>query len=238
MSLTRSKIMSAIVILIGSEKGGTGKTTLATNIAAMCAIAGKETLLVDTDKQQSASDWASLRAASRTDKNLKVDLACVTKTGRVGYDIEQMRSKFDVIIVDAGGRDSVELRQAMAVCDQMIIPMRPAQFDTWSMDKMASLLRDIAEKIGQPVATRIVLNAVSTNPSVKEAEETRTFLANEYKNDFSVCASQVGDRIAIRRAVRDGLCVTELPKSLADSNAAEEMQRLYKEIFNEQWTRA
>ena len=103
---------------------------------------------------------------------------------------------------------------------------------------MASLLRDIAEKIGQPVATRIVLNAVSTNPSVKEAEETRTFLANEYKNDFSVCASQVGDRIAIRRAVRDGLCVTELPKSLADSNAAEEMQRLYKEIFNEQWTRA
>lgn len=238
MPPTKNRPHTAAVILIGSEKGGTGKTTLAANIAAMCAQAGKETLLIDTDKQQSATDWAAIRATNRSDKNLKVDLACVTKTGRVGYDIEQLRPKFDVIVVDAGGRDSVELRQAMAVCDQMIIPMRPAQFDTWSMDKMAQLLRDIAEKIGQPVPARIVLNAVSTNPSVRESEETRAFLATEYKDEFSVCAAQVGDRIAIRRAVRDGMCVMELPKSLADANAAEEMQRLYKEIFNEPWNRA
>ena len=51
-----------MIVLIGGEKGGTGKTTLATNLAQMRAARGRDVLLVDTDKQESASAWASLRA--------------------------------------------------------------------------------------------------------------------------------------------------------------------------------
>ena len=49
------------VLVFGGEKGGTGKTTLATNIAAMLALKGKDVLLLDTDKQGTASFWATIR---------------------------------------------------------------------------------------------------------------------------------------------------------------------------------
>ena len=50
-----------MIILVGGEKGGTGKTTLATNLAQMRASAGKDVLLIDSDKQESASSWAGQR---------------------------------------------------------------------------------------------------------------------------------------------------------------------------------
>ena len=57
-----------MIILIGGEKGGTGKTTLATNLAAMRALAGHDVLLVDTDRQGSAAAWALKRGESETKK--------------------------------------------------------------------------------------------------------------------------------------------------------------------------
>lgn len=227
-----------MIILVGSEKGGTGKTTIAVNLAAMCALAGKETLLVDTDRQESASTWAAARAMTRADAKQPLDITCVAKSGKVGYDLQQLAPKFDVVIVDAGGRDSVELRQALAVCDTLLIPVRPSQFDTWSLDKMATLIKEITEKIEQPIDARVLLNATHTNPSVREADEVRMLLAQDYADSLKVMVSQVGDRISYRRAARDGLGVTELARQNADGAAVEEIQRVYKEIFNEKWTAA
>ena len=51
-----------MILLIGGEKGGTGKTTVATNLAALRAAAGHDVLLVDTDRQGSAAAWCQLRA--------------------------------------------------------------------------------------------------------------------------------------------------------------------------------
>ena len=50
-----------MIILVGGEKGGTGKTTIATNLAARLKDPGADVLLVDTDKQGSASSWAAMR---------------------------------------------------------------------------------------------------------------------------------------------------------------------------------
>lgn len=224
-----------MIVLVGNEKGGTGKTTVAANLAAMCAYAGKETLLVDTDRQESAADWAETRAMTRAEQGLAPDLTCVNKIGKVGFDLEQLRSKFDVIVVDAGGRDSVELRQAMAVCDVMVIPIRPSQFDTWSVGKMAKLIQEVEEKVGEKISAKVVLNAVSTNPSVREAEEVRGYLTSDFHGVFDVLNTQIGDRISFRRAARDGMSVVDLSRSAADQAAVDEMSRVFKEIFNEQW---
>lgn len=221
-----------MILLIGNEKGGAGKTTIAVNLAAQFAIAGRDVMRVDTDRQESASIWATTRAMGRADRGEPIDMVCVAKTGKVGYDIDRLRAKCDVLIVDAGGQDSSELRQSMAVCDQMLIPVRPSQFDTWSLGKMATLLKDVEDRIGEKIPARVLLNAVSTNPAVREAAELRALLASDYAESFGVMAVQIGERIAYRRATRDGLCVAELTKQYADVNAVEEMRKLQAEVLD------
>ena len=66
------------MILIGGEKGGTGKTTLATNLAAMRALEGHDVLLIDSDPQGSANYWAQ----SRDELAIKPRVACVQKFGK------------------------------------------------------------------------------------------------------------------------------------------------------------
>lgn len=221
-----------MLILVGSEKGGTGKTTVAVNLATLCALAGHDTLLVDTDKQESATIWASLRS----EREGTTPVPCVSKTGKVGYDLAKLKPKFARIIVDAGGRDSLELRQTMAICDRMIIPVRPSQFDTWSLDRMLQLIRDIEERTGEKVDARLLMNAVSPNPSVTEAVEFREAL-KDYGEELPIMKGQIAERIAFRRAAREGLSVVELSGKLtpSDREAANEISAVYKEAFNETW---
>ena len=51
-----------MILLLGGEKGGTGKTTIATNLAALRAAAGYDVLLIDTDRQGTAAAWCQVRA--------------------------------------------------------------------------------------------------------------------------------------------------------------------------------
>lgn len=223
------------VILVGGEKGGTSKTTTAVNLAAMAAMAGKQVLLMDTDRQESASIWSATRSEARAEQGAGPDLACVAKTGKIGFDVVQLKDKFDVTIVDAGGRDSVELRQAIAVCDLMLVPLRPSQFDSWSMNNLAKILREIEEKTERHVDARALFSLCSPNPSVKEVEEGRAYLLENYPNDFKILSATVCERVAFRRAARDGMAVVELTGSAADAKASLEMQAVYKEVFNEKW---
>lgn len=220
-----------MLILVANEKGGVGKTTIAVNLAAMCVLAGKETLLIDTDKQESASAWASVRHESE----IVPSVTCVAKTGKVGFDLVKLKDKFDVIIVDAGGRDSVEMRQAMAVCEFALIPIKPAQFDVWSLSRMAQLIEEIREKTGEPVNARAFINGASPNPAVRETQEVKDAL-KDYIEVFPTMETVVTERIAFRKAAREGQGVVELSASLADPKANLELMALYQEIFNEQWT--
>ena len=76
------------------------------------------------------------------------------------------------IIIDAGGRDSVELRAAMTVADALYIPIQASQFDVWTLGPMNSLVEQ-AQAINERLRAFAVLNRASTNPSVKEAEDAR-----------------------------------------------------------------
>ena len=115
-----------MIILIGGEKGGTGKTTVATNLAAIRANKDHDILLVDTDKQGSASSWSDIRDLNKND----VRVPNIQKFGvNLTQDIQDLRSRYEDIIIDAGGRDSVELRAAMTIADKMFIPVQASQFD-------------------------------------------------------------------------------------------------------------
>ena len=216
-----------MIILIGSEKGGTGKSTLTTNLATIHVNNGFDCLLVDTDKQGSASDWSDIRDESSVKR-----VPTIQKFGKaLTKELIELNNKYDYIFVDAGGRDSVELRAALLASDRVYIPVRPAQFDVWSLGKMSRLVEE-AHMINEKLKAFFVINAASTNPKVKDAEEVREALSDI--EEISICTSVIKTRRAFEKAPKDGLAVTELEAPDRDPKAIEELTNLYEEIFNDQ----
>ncbi|MCP4343364.1 MAG: AAA family ATPase [Desulfobulbaceae bacterium] len=212
------------IVLIGGEKGGTGKTTLATNMAAMLALQGKDVLLLDTDRQGTASFWATVREETE----IEARIACVQKFGKgLASQVRDLASRYDEIVIDAGGRDSMELRYSLGVCDRAYIPVQPFQFDIWTLRQMDELV-EIAQGLNENLQAFIVLNRVSTNPAVREDQETLAFFQEEGFEHMGLIDSVLRDRIAFRKSARDGLSVVEWKH---DKKAAEEMNQLFREVY-------
>ncbi len=215
------------IVLFGGEKGGTGKTTLATNMAAMLALQGKDVLLMDTDRQGTASFWATVRE----DTEIEPRVACVQKFGKgLASQVRDLAGRYDEIVIDAGGRDSMELRYALGISDRAYIPVQPFQFDIWTIRQMDDLV-EMAQGLNEELQAFIVLNRVSTNPAVREDQETRDFFKEEKFQHLILLNSILRDRIALRKSARDGLSVLEWKQ---DKKAVEEMNQLFKEVYGGQ----
>ncbi|MCL2312038.1 MAG: AAA family ATPase [Firmicutes bacterium] len=212
-----------MIVLIGGEKGGPGKTTIATNLAAMRTSEIEDVLLIDTDKQPTSSYWCSLRE----DKGIMPRVSSIQKYDKaVRTEILELKRKYTDIIIDAGGRDSPELRGALLVCDKAIFPLRPSQFDLWTLGRLHSLV-ETASEINEKLKAFVVINQASPNPAVKEADEMRAFL-DEFDN-IKMLNTVICERISFRRSALHGMAVSEYKPE--DTKAVEEMTNLYKEIF-------
>jgi len=129
-----------MITVVGGTKGGSGKSTVATNLAVMLANAGRDVLLVDADDQETSMDFTNLRNASRPEG---AGYTCVALTGRaVLTEVKRLAPKYQDIIVDTGGRDTASQRAALAVCDTYLVPFAPRSFDVWTLDKVASLVEE------------------------------------------------------------------------------------------------
>lgn len=218
------------IYLVANEKGGVGKTTIAFNLAVARVKAGYAVLLVDTDTQSSASILATLRAEA----GYQPPLLTVEKRGKmIGTDLAQLNQHYELII-DAGGRDSVEMRQAIAVADVWIIPVKPGQLDLFSMATMSRLQTDIEERVDRCPVTKVVLNAV--NSSTREGHEARELLGDNLKMPLESC--QLVDRVAVRRAVMVGCGVIELTGKDSSPAANAELLQLYESVFGEPYVEA
>ena len=213
-----------MIILVGGEKGGTGKTTIATNLAAIRTIRGHDILLVDTDKQGSASAWSNIRDVN----DIKNRVPNVQKFGsNLGADIKDLKNRYEDIIIDAGGRDSVELRAAMTIADFMYIPVQASQFDIWTLSIMNDLVAQ-AKGFNPNLFPNILINRAATNPIVNEVQEAKNVL-QDFEN-LKLLHLVLKERISYRKAAKNGLSVIELEKP--DLKAIDEMKMLYKEVFN------
>lgn len=210
------------ILLVGGEKGGTGKTTIATNLAAMRAKAGRDVVLVDTDIQASASLWCSVRDQG----GIQPRIACVQLRGKaIATQLRDTASRYEDVIVDAGGRDSVELRAAMTVADSLLIPIQASQFDTWTLESMAELVNQ-ARGINPDLVAYVCVNRASSNPRVGELDEAGKLL-DEYEA-FKMLETALRDRIAFRHAARSGQSVAEAD---SDDKAAREVSALHREVY-------
>ena len=221
-----------MIILLGAEKGGTGKTTLATNLSALFTQAGKDILLIDTDKQGSASLWAATRESNS-------DVKPVTTIQKFGSNlhnlINDMKKKYDHIIIDAGGRDSVELRSAMAVATKMYIPLQASQFDVWTLGAMDKLVGQ-AKALNSSLEAFVIINRASTNPSVSETKEALTLFDD--LETIKLSNVIIKERISYRKAAREGLSVNELYNSAnRDAKAIDEINSFFNEINDDTQTK-
>lgn len=130
-----------MILLLGSEKGGVGKSGLAQNLSVLIAQAGGDVLLVDADPQETSYDWGAERERMR-DKYPNAPVVHYAKaSGEIREWLKEKASRYQHIVVDAGGADSNALRAAMTIADYMLIPFRPKRRDLKTLPNVASLVR-------------------------------------------------------------------------------------------------
>jgi chromosome partitioning protein len=212
-----------MIIVVASIKGGTGKTTIATNLAVIDAQNSADVLLVDADTQKSAFDFSAVREEQAHDPSI----TCMSITGKsAGAELKKLSPKFNNIFVDVGGRDTSTLRSALLVADAVIIPFLPSQIDAWALEHMNTLLEEVLQ-LNERLKVYVVLNKVDTNPRIRLSDEACKFVGECQNLKFSNLT--LGYRIAFRTAVAEGMAVTELEKRDMKANA--EIERIYHEIF-------
>ncbi|AJQ52544.1 AAA family ATPase [Rickettsia conorii] len=212
-----------MIVLFGGEKGGAGKSTLATNIAAIRTFDQPHTLLIDTDRQSTASFWCSIR----NDHTINPRINSIQQYGTEVRDkIISLNHEFQDIIIDAGGRDSPELRASLLISNIAIFPLRPSQFDLWTIGRIGILVEK-AKEINESLEAYIVVNLASTHPWVQEISNMRA-LTQDFKM-LKIFNTNIYDRIVYRKAALNGLSVIEYKPQ--DPKATNEITNLYKEIF-------
>ena len=125
-----------MIVIVGGEKGGVGKTTIATHLAVARKAAGRSVLLVDADPQGTATTWMDMRK----DKDVQQVPIISMKGQKVHIDLREQAKHYQDLVVDTGGADSHEFRSALLAADIVVLPLRPGSFDFWTLQKMADVI--------------------------------------------------------------------------------------------------
>lgn len=208
-----------MIIVVGSQKGGPGKSTIATNLSVSLASRGRDVVLVDADPQRSTARWHE----DRTDAEHNPSFACVEKLGSIHTTLNELNSRYEIVIADVAGRDSKEMRTAMAAADLLLVPIRPSQFDLDTVPHLVQVAEQ-ASDFNPNLALAAVLSQVSSNPTVIEGDEAREYLADF--PDFTVLETVIHERKAYRDVVGEGLSVLEW----TNAKAKAEIEALTNEI--------
>lgn len=212
-----------MIVVFGGIKGGVGKTTLSVNIAIL-ASKKKNVLLVDADEQGSASDFTAMRSETLKDKS-DVTYTCIKLHGAsVRTELLKLKDKFDDIIIDVGGRDTAGQRAALSIAEVYIIPLLPASYDVWTLDKVSTLIEEVASFNPQMIAQCLINRGDAKGDDNQQAAQ----IVEESPN-LSLIPIIIGNRKAFRTGAAQGLAVTELKP--IDRKACLEIEALYQHIY-------
>lgn len=189
-------------LLIANPKGGSGKTTLATNVAGFLAAKRQRVVLADEDPQQSSTQWLARRPRLFP----KVQGRPADKRALKALDPQW------VVIDSPAGLNGAELRVELRRADALIVPISPSIFD---MAATARFLDTIAESKevkegGLPVAVVVM----RVDARTKSAAELDAFLA---ASPFPVIA-HLRDTQTYVYCARDGASVFDLPRSRGEQD--------------------
>ena len=201
-------------IAITSQKGGSGKTTLAVHIATKAAQAGYESAVVDTDPQATAAAWSDWRGDF-------LPVVVTSPPARLGRTIASaQKNGVDFVVIDTPPHADAAAREAIKAADMVLIPTKPRAFDLAALEPVADLV-SFAKK-----PAYVVLNSVPAGATVltEEAKETARQIG------LDICPVELGDRAAFHRSSAKGETASE---SEPDGKAAGEIEALWQWLAKE-----
>ena len=201
-------------VAIASQKGGSGKTTLAVGLAVAAVRAGMSTLILDLDPQCSASVWADRR---------KTDHPTVTsiQAARLAHALRAAEGAgADLILIDTAPAIGDAALAAAQAADMILIPCRPALFDIAAIGATAGIAK-LAER---PAVA--ILNAVSPG-ATRLVDDARQAVA---AHGLAIAPIVISQRAAYAHALTAGLSAEEFEPS---GRAADEIKRLYRWLSGE-----
>jgi chromosome partitioning protein len=202
------------------QKGGTGKTTLATNLASQLAKrrALKRVVLVDADRQRSASEWHQARPEGLPHVILEREDGTPEGMQRAA------RLPADMILIDTGGRVTPGIERAIELADFIIVPVLPSVPDIRATEAFyADVLAGVARR--RELRGAVVLNGVQVGTL---AQEARDYLSEE--TELPVLGPQVRQYVSFRRAFALGTGVIEYQPR---GRAAADMHALLRGLLKE-----
>jgi len=203
----------ALVITVAQQKGGTGKTTLAANIAAALAP-GRRVVLLDIDPQRTLTRWHALRMARPTPAPA---LGFSDVAGwRLAAELDRLRRSADVVVIDSPPQVDTDAKLAVRGADLVLVPVQPSPPDIWAAEAMLKL----AASEGR--VARLVLNRVPATSRLRDSVR-----ADIAARALPVLHSELGNRTGYALAFAAGLGVVEAEPR---SSAAEEMRALLLEL--------
>lgn len=212
-----------MIISIANQKGGCGKSTIATNLTTLLTLNGKKAHLVDADPQGSGMIFRNIRFE---DDSLVQFTASQNNQKTVGQDIQPLREIFDYVIVDTGGRESRGFRSAIMGSDVVIIPMIPSNYDFWGSENTFMAVEEIMHGNRDLIALS-VLSMVRHNKIGHEVET----LIEQFEKDYPVKFMKSGlyDRVIYKYSVSKGQSIFETDEK--DQKAIEEFNGFYNELM-------
>lgn len=191
-------------ILVANPKGGAGKTTVATNLAAWLAGRRQKVALLDLDRQQSASHWLKRRPEL---------LPHIELVEREDYPQALREIAPDWTIIDSpAGLHGDKLREAMRRADMLIVPVTPSAFDIdATRDFLATIAEYKAVREGE-LSVGLIGNRIDSR--TLSAQELEEFLSG---SGFALIAHLRDTQVYVHCA-RDGWSIFELPRSRAEQD--------------------
>jgi chromosome partitioning protein len=188
-----------MITVIGSLKGGSGKSTLTFNLAVWLALAEVKLRVLDIDPQATLRDVAEIRHEEGYAPAIEVE-------GREALDDPKL-GKSKEVLIDIGPSDIESMKQAIRIADRILVPVPPSQADIWSTQRFIQFVGGLREGGKEPEIVGFI-NRADTHLAVRETEEAAAALVSLPGIKF--IKPRLSLRTAFRRSFSEGLAVFEM----------------------------
>lgn len=209
-----------MIVALLNQKGGVGKTTLATHLAGAWAAVGARVALVDADPQGSALDWSQRRAEGGLPRLFGV-LGLPRET--LHGEVPDIARSTDHVVIDGPPRVTALARSAILAADLVLIPVQPSPYDVWASAEIVALIGEA--RLFKPwLRGAFVVNRRIVGTVI--GRDVRAALPE----DIPALARDIGQRVIFAESVATGRLASELEP---DGPAAREIAALAAEIMGD-----